>query len=1389
MNQRPKPGEEEDDLLKLQQQFLIAGGSQMSSVSVKRPDKRKTESSEPDARDVVNMEGVEAHADGQHEVKKSKFKQNQELKAQTSVSGDVSEDCETMEDLERAMDKKDSSVSAVLASIIERDTRNESFAAPRLGNQAFPSVKPLNISSSTKGGKVKKKSLFAQQVEMKGSEHFGVDSFYRKPSPRHVRKDRLSETPPLQFSPGSSGSFVLDGSGLGVSNKKAEIDQIHQENKEKLDSMSEEEILDEQKKLLDMIDPKLVDFIKNKRAAAAKSTAAARDSQTKNESFSVKREKKRTEKQQNEPVLEPELPVRPSKEWVHMDTVETEKLEWIKDLPPPPSSEDAGTGRPARFDFDGNILAVDVDVPVNMGLHHHGEEPERAGYTLEEIFQLTRSSNLQQKTFAFHTLAKIISKAKSGRLSQKVQSPIVPTILESGVLMLLRWGLDDSVVAVVAASVDALHALLWNPLDEAALEVIWPWHQGEVLAALTPTATSEKEAQPEELDEENREEETDAEVARRDIIQALVHRMDLLVRFCYIIGSMCPQADTVINMLEILTRLAQHSSAMAYEILKCPGLVDKIVQEFVPTAWSLKGARGPISNVYGIPVPAAVKFIRVLCQSGRNLASILVEKYNIKLVLLRYLSAESSNLQLPLKEASNLQIEALALWKTCASYGLATETYFDMYSNIAMYVGHLERHWTSSAFLSGSGHRHFDTHLVCVLEKILHIAGSAGSNLPSKTEDLLYNMNWSHVTALAQPLFACSRKIVSDIGMNYPSQKHDLHFPTACINFLASYYSLEGQQSGIDEVTSLDGIEQFCNSCFQPLLDSYGFQLIVEQLCPFSNLLATGNERTEAVVPPSLPFYGILLQQRQGSALQQGETFETNMPIVAEHSPFGFLTALLRLALSVCRRHKAMISKILGPIVKNKDVLVYMKKTCAAANASPFCTSLITRAENLLQYMWLKCCILVPCDDMSIAHRVSINLLSRLGHGDEHLVHDLITTVTFNQAFISEGSEVNLASEAMASLTLGNALHLKSATQEEINVSRFSLLQEVHKSLAKIRGHYLMAFGGMEKAVSNSRNFFMGKPYETQSLMFKCAAESLMPKDWIYLPLINVYNRAIQCQNVSGNSVSPQSVAMVSSVLQWSFALEVWRPTEMSQVPATIRLSRVLCAFIAGNDLFLEKPVNYFLAGLLREFSSQKVLDKLDFEEKIPGVTSFYDLYQEVLDHYEAVSFADPVFGLFVLLPLQQRHSSMLRKAVWGERRKMLRTLRVPLLEILIPLQNFLEPEESDPELLYLQLSAMISGAVQASWSPVLYLVAVHHVNRFLFLAPAAQQGSTEERTATRERMWEQVILNIKKLSDVLFYKQYNKSQPRGMDLYEMLPSNRQTTLDHYLSKIKARSS
>lgn len=35
------------------------------------------------------------------------------------------------------------------------------------------------------------------------------------------------------------------------------------------------------------------------------------------------------------PNKDDDLPVKPKKEWIHMDNVEFEKLEWMKDLPSP----------------------------------------------------------------------------------------------------------------------------------------------------------------------------------------------------------------------------------------------------------------------------------------------------------------------------------------------------------------------------------------------------------------------------------------------------------------------------------------------------------------------------------------------------------------------------------------------------------------------------------------------------------------------------------------------------------------------------------------------------------------------------------------------------------------------------------------------------------------------------------------------------------------------------------------------------------------------------------------------------------------------------------------------------------------------------------------------
>ena len=39
------------------------------------------------------------------------------------------------------------------------------------------------------------------------------------------------------------------------------------------------------------------------------------------------------------------LPIELSEKWAHMDRVEPEKLEWTKDLPPPPKADSTAVSR------------------------------------------------------------------------------------------------------------------------------------------------------------------------------------------------------------------------------------------------------------------------------------------------------------------------------------------------------------------------------------------------------------------------------------------------------------------------------------------------------------------------------------------------------------------------------------------------------------------------------------------------------------------------------------------------------------------------------------------------------------------------------------------------------------------------------------------------------------------------------------------------------------------------------------------------------------------------------------------------------------------------------------------------------------------------------------
>ncbi|RYP68380.1 hypothetical protein DL770_008448 [Monosporascus sp. CRB-9-2] len=110
----------------------------------------------------------------------------------------------------------------------------------------------------------------------------------------------------------------------------------------------------------------------------------------------------------------PSLPADPS------------KLAWMAPIPTPNSAADldspyhpSQSSIPAsqlRFDFRGALLPPRISraVPTTKGLHHHGEAPEAAGYTIPELSRLARSAVPGQRCVAYQTLGRVLYRLGRG---------------------------------------------------------------------------------------------------------------------------------------------------------------------------------------------------------------------------------------------------------------------------------------------------------------------------------------------------------------------------------------------------------------------------------------------------------------------------------------------------------------------------------------------------------------------------------------------------------------------------------------------------------------------------------------------------------------------------------------------------------------------------------------------------------------------------------------------------------------------------------------------------------------------------------------------------------------------------------------------------------------
>ena len=858
----------------------------------------------------------------------------------------------------------------------------------------FPIIEKLASTTVEKSENDSKKSLFSL------SQSGGIE---KKPQPE----------PEMEIVDSESCYSWTRSKVIGSTLKAEDVSEIHDENVSKLNSMSEEEIRREQQNLLSSLDPEIIKLLTNKKKKIAGKT-------TEKKSVTIKSDK----------------------------DDEKCKLEWTSEISETPNLKNPR----ARFDLNGKLMDPKSDVPTHLGLHHHGDEPDRAGYTLEELFHLCRSTFAQQKVVALEVLTHVLTNAKRGDFDGLFNVNLLGDVVESGIVPVLRMGADDANESVMAASLACLTALIYNEFDETCLDLTFQFYRGFFQPSL-PTKIAL--AHTEEFKEfrEEKDDLKDSQVLSLDVITALL-RMDILDRISYILDVLKPGVKAVLNCLRILIRVARHSLDSAHKILHHPKLVPIIRHYFLPSNLNSLNRRNE-NVIYDTPVHLAVKLIRILVSWDKNYG-VFVNQFNLKESLINYLTFDPNNNQtIPLYEGLKLVLESFRLWKIFLNYNLTGAQYLDFYPMIMKQL----LYYRNSVNLTELKPE----------DRYTHDHGSALIQIIECASNLVANKNnqitLSHVINLREPLETCLEKWISQI-LNM--EKLDDNYYSA-FNLISSGFSaVASLYKTIYESGETTEIIRDIEKLFENK-DSYMFklcrsdlirQIFAEKVFSSSVLftdLTSGKKRD----PENLPSFGCVLNQ--GHAVTS----------IAEYSPFNFLTTLLHFIQTCSDINKSLKIKL------NLDLDVFKTRKCNFHLTSNWFIRIESYFWTFLSLIDERYSLIVDVELKRILGITAVNLLHA---GDEFLAVKLLTRILFK-----------------------SNQHDITAKLKALNLNDN---EDLVKDLPVIQDTYLRTLFPSDGLNERSEKTF-NLNGDLSTLTYRTSGECLLPLDWHFMPLLTLHNRYV----------------------------------------------------------------------------------------------------------------------------------------------------------------------------------------------------------------------------------------------------------------------------------------
>jgi hypothetical protein len=482
------------------------------------------------------------------------------------------------------------------------------------------------------------------------------------------------------------------------------MDQIDEENRRKIATMSQEEIEEERAELMRNLDPELIKKLMKRGTPQRRVSFSegvkvedkvikihdVRLSHGESPSFQARRHE---EEGGDHPLamkktFYKDVPAEPEKmEWMGIDGVDS-----LSDGHRPVPGKPVTPGQqpytvqeadpPAahyRFDFGGHIIN-DEDTPVHLGLHHHGMDPTKAGYTLSELLHLIRSTVPSQRILPLNIVSKVLQNCRSPAFAPfDIRAGILRWLIDSlRAPVYLRSALDDKTDSGLVAAVNAMYSWIMPPIDIAQPESVW-----ELLSHLDRgyertslgfkyqaiTRFANMELKPDTL-QASQEQGTESEetiaahaiLASKDPVDGLV-AMNILPRFRYILDVCQLPPITNSQVLDLLLTIVRSHPGGAKKVFECEGMIAALIKHYGAISWP--------SDKSDLELGCTVKAISILdtvIRSSKKLASAIIEEGHLE-PLLRFLVLTPEPTP-DNKQSFAIQTQVLKLFRSLAAYGL-----------------------------------------------------------------------------------------------------------------------------------------------------------------------------------------------------------------------------------------------------------------------------------------------------------------------------------------------------------------------------------------------------------------------------------------------------------------------------------------------------------------------------------------------------------------------------------------------------------------------------------------------------------------------------------------------------------------------------------------------